>query len=86
MPAEFNPIIRSLKRPTYLNAIKAMCAHCMGCTETHLERGFRDSIRDCTNKACPLYRYRPFRPKTDAENLPSAGLEPDSRGRWRAPR
>ena len=61
MPAEFNPIIRALKRPTPLNAIKAMCAACMGCTETHLERGFRESIRDCTSKACPLYRYRPYR-------------------------
>lgn len=84
--AEFNPIIRSLKRPTYLNAIKAMCAQCMGCSETYLERGFRESIRDCTSKACPLHRYRPFRPKPDAENLPSVGLELDSRGRWRVPR
>ena len=67
MNAEFNPIARFKKRPTHLNAIKAMCAACMGCSETHLERGFRDSIRDCTSKACPLHRYRPFRAKTDAE-------------------
>ena len=67
MMAEFNPIVRFRERPTHLNAIKAMCAHCMGCTETHLERGFRDSIRDCTAWACPLYGYRPFRAKSGAE-------------------
>ena len=59
--AEFNPILRNAKRPTYLNAIKAMCAHCMGCTETHLERGFKESIRECNATTCPLYRYRPYR-------------------------
>ena len=67
MKAEFNPIARFQKRPTHLNAIKAMCAHCMGCGETHLERGFRDSIKDCATEACPLHRYRPYRPKIDAE-------------------
>ena len=81
-----NPIRRLHRRPTHLNAIKAMCAHCVGCTETHLERGFRDSIRDCTAWGCPLHRYRPFRPKIGAENLPSVGLELDSRGRLRAVR
>lgn len=61
MKAEFNPIIRNKLRPTYLNSIKAMCAHCMGCTETHLERGFRESIRACKAVHCPLHRNRPYK-------------------------
>ena len=61
MGANFNPIARNQSRPTYLNAIKAMCAHCVGCTETHLERGFRESIRACSSPRCPIYRYRPYR-------------------------
>ena len=69
MSAEFNPIKRNKKRPTYLNAIKAMCAHCMGCSERHLERGFRESIRNCSSEACPLHRYRPYRPNLDAKTL-----------------
>ncbi len=64
--AEFNPILRNVKRPTYLNSIKAMCAHCMGCTETHIEPGFRESIRACSDRRCPLYAYRPYR---DSESL-----------------
>ena len=65
--AEFNPILRNVKRPTYLNSIKAMCAHCMGCTETHLERGFKESIRECSSITCPLYRYRPYRGSENIE-------------------
>ena len=61
MKPEFNPVQRFLKRPTHLNAIKAMCARCMGCSETHLERGFKESIRDCTVQDCPMHRYRPYR-------------------------
>jgi len=67
MMAESNPLARFRNRPTHLNAIKAMCAHCMGCTETHLERGFKDSIGQCTSEGCPLYRYRPYRPKSRRE-------------------
>jgi hypothetical protein len=58
-----NPIVRFDKRPTYLSAIKAMCAHCVGCTRQNLEPGFRDDIRDCTATECPLYMYRPFQRK-----------------------
>lgn len=61
MKAEFNPIKRFLKRPTHLNAIKAMCARCIGCSETHLERGFKKSIGDCKVWDCPMHRYRPYR-------------------------
>jgi len=61
MRAEFNPILRNIARPTYLNSIKAMCAHCVGCTETHVERGFRRTIGACSAVQCPLHRYRPYR-------------------------
>ena len=61
MKAEFNPVLRFANRPTYLNAIKAMCAQCVGCTETHLEKGFRKAIRACSSVDCPMHRYRPFR-------------------------
>ena len=63
MEQEHNPIKRAGKKPTYLNAIKAMCAHCMGCTSDHMEDGFRQSIRDCSSTACPLHNYRPYQEK-----------------------
>lgn len=61
MKPEQNPIKRALRKPTPLNAIKAMCAHCHGCTEKHIEPGFRESISDCTAWGCPLYPLRPYR-------------------------
>ena len=61
MKPEQNPILRAERKPTYLNAIKAMCAHCMGCTSSHLEPGFRKSIAECTAIQCPLYQFRPYR-------------------------
>lgn len=61
MRAEHNPIRRAQKRCTYLNAIKAMCAYCMGCDENYLEPGFRQSISDCSSKDCPLHPFRPYR-------------------------
>lgn len=63
---EMNPILQYEKYPTRGKAIKAMCAHCMGCTREHMEPGFRQCIRDCTSEGCPLHRYRPF--QKDAEN------------------
>ena len=58
-----NPIVRAEKTPTRGNAIKAMCAHCFGCTAQHLEPGFRDAIRDCSAPQCPLHPWRPFQVK-----------------------
>lgn len=56
-----NPIAIARNRPeSKAWAIKAMCAHCMGCTESRLEAGFRDLIRDCSAKDCPLYPHRPY--------------------------
>lgn len=56
-----NPILQLKKNPgSRLLAIKAMCAQCLGCTETHLEEGFRQSIRECSSTHCALYELRPF--------------------------
>jgi len=58
-----NPLLLLDKKPTYLKAIKAMCAHCMGCTREHLEPGFREDIRNCESTKCPLWIYRPYQKK-----------------------
>jgi hypothetical protein len=64
MSNEMNPLVISARNPKLrAAAIKAMCAHCVGCTLEHLEPGFRDSIRGCTYKGCPLYHLRPYRAK-----------------------
>lgn len=56
-----NPILKLKNNPrSRLLAIKAMCAQCFGCTETHLEAGFRQSIRECSSTDCALYGLRPF--------------------------
>lgn len=58
---ETNPILQAERKPqSKVAAIKAMCAHCMGCTKDRAEPGFRQEIRDCTAYACPLHRHRPF--------------------------
>lgn len=61
MTNKYNPIIASQDSPgSRALAIKAMCAHCMECTATHLEPSFRIEIRNCTAKQCPLYHVRPY--------------------------
>lgn len=56
-----NPIAIARERPrSRAWAIKAMCAHCMGCTLRRLEPGFRRLIRDCTSRDCPLHSHRPY--------------------------
>lgn len=61
-----NPIARFRKNPTRPNAIKAMCANCMGCTDEEINPGFRSLIRDCTSPKCPLYAFRPYKEKVSA--------------------
>ena len=59
--SQSNPILQYKKNSrSRLLAIKAMCAQCFGCTETHLEEGFRQSIRECSSTHCALYQLRPF--------------------------
>ena len=56
-----NPIQKSIKNPnSFRAAINAMCAYCMGCTDDHLEAGFRSEIRDCSAPHCPLWKLRPY--------------------------
>lgn len=60
---ESNPMARfRAGKPTRSAAIKAMCAHCMGCTYEETEPGFRTMIRECTAIGCPLHSFRPFQP------------------------
>ena len=62
-----NPILQLKKKPgSRLLAIKAMCEQCLGCTETHLEEGFRQSIRECSSTHCALYELRPFTNRKNA--------------------
>lgn len=49
--------------------IKAMCAHCVGCTVERTEPGFRSMIRDCTARGCPLYPVRPYQGAADDDEL-----------------
>ena len=65
--SEINPILRLRAKPSRTNAIKAKCAECMGCTADRLERGFRELIRACTSKACPLHAYRPYQANLSAK-------------------
>ncbi|GEM_PF-2022556 len=72
----YNPIMASKEKPTSRAlAIKAMCSHCMGCTDNHLEQGFRQSISDCTAKACPLYSLRPYRANSAPFTAKNGGLQ-----------
>ena len=65
--AESNPILRFRANSTRKNAIHAMCAHCMGCTDESIEPGFRADIRSCTSTKCPLHSFRPYQ-AGDAED------------------
>ena len=62
--AEYNPIVKLETTNTRGQAIKAMCAHCMGCTREEVEPGWRDNVRNCTSPACPLFGFRPFQDKS----------------------
>jgi hypothetical protein len=62
--SKFNPIARHLKNPNSRTlAVNAKCAECVGCTRTHLEKGFKESISDCTSHSCHLYKFRPYQAK-----------------------
>lgn len=69
-PVISNPMVRFRNKPTRGSAIKAMCAHCMGCTYESIEPGFRALVRDCTSTDCPLHSFRPYQraDATDAED------------------
>lgn len=75
MPAEFNPVARAKVNFSRKNAINAMCAHCVGCTDISLERGFRETIKACSSVDCPLYRYRPYQSNTIVKTSKRAVLQ-----------
>jgi len=75
MKPENNPIKRAIRKPTYLNAIKAMCAHCMGCTLDHLEEGFREEIRNCIATRCPLFPFRPYKGETRGAKVQESNVK-----------
>jgi hypothetical protein len=60
VPKRFKPLyVRALcKETTSRQAIRAYCQHCVGWSE------LPDAVRDCTAKACPLYAFRPYQPKS----------------------
>lgn len=47
--------LRAMRGRSMTGAIKAFCQMCLGWED------FRPGIRDCTDPACPLYPYRPYR-------------------------
>ena len=52
-----NPIERAKQNPnSRVLAIKAFCYECMG-----FAKSWRNDVRDCTAKNCPLYRFRPYK-------------------------
>jgi hypothetical protein len=64
MTPECNPILQFKRNPqSRASAVKAKCAECFGCSEKHIERGFRESIIACKSYDCPLHGFRPFQLK-----------------------
>ena len=63
-PVYKNPVEKNVGNTTsYKKAVSAMCASCMGCTEGHQEPNWKEEVRDCTAKSCPLYLFRPYKDK-----------------------
>lgn len=66
--SKFNPIDRYLRKPSSRTlAVHAMCASCVGCTEGHLEKGFKETISACSSYSCPLRPFRPYQAKKSLE-------------------
>ena len=64
----FDNIDRSRK-----DAIKIFCVECVGGGP-----GYRGTIRDCTDRGCPLYPWRPYKGKDDsAADIPEPEPEPE---------
>jgi len=63
-----NPILQYANKPnSRVAAIKAKCAECVGCSPDHLEKGFKESIYDCSSYSCPLHSFRPYQAKTSTK-------------------
>jgi len=65
-----NPVKRFFALPpSRKRAIEAMCASCMGCTEDHLEEGFKSEIRNCSAQRCPLHVHRPYQGVEESQHI-----------------
>ena len=62
---ETNPLRQLDKKPTLRNGVRAMCAHCMGCTQTSRPSGLSRLIKECSSEGCPLYQFRPYQAKPE---------------------
>ncbi len=52
-----NPTEKAKQKPqSRVLAIAAFCFECMG-----FAKSWRNDVRDCTAKNCPLYRFRPYK-------------------------
>jgi hypothetical protein len=52
-----NPIEKAKQSPTSMRfAINAQCFDCMG-----QESGWRNEVRNCPSKNCPLFGFRPYK-------------------------
>ena len=66
--SDFNPILQFQSRPSSrAYAVKAKCAECVGCTQNHLERGFKESISSCSSYSCLLHGFRPYQREKSLE-------------------
>ena len=63
LQAEHNLIKKALADPrSKTKAIAAFCFHCMGGCENELpDPGWKQMIRTCTARTCPLYPHRPYK-------------------------
>ena len=60
---EHNLVKKALAAPnSKVKAIAAFCFHCFGGTEIEMpDPGWKNMIRNCTSKTCPLRRHRPYK-------------------------
>ena len=66
------PILKALNNPKSRSAaIAAKCCDCVGCDKSHVEPGFRTTIRECEVFDCPLHSFRPYTSKTAHESTQS---------------
>jgi hypothetical protein len=66
LPARKDPIERSKEKPDSLRlAITAKCYECVGMDG---DPNYRETIRTCTSKSCPLLPVRPYQ-KKDINNI-----------------
>lgn len=67
LPAFKNPIDKAKENPESLRrAITAKCYECVGMDG---DPGYRETIRTCTSKTCPLFHLRPYQKKISTDSV-----------------